>query len=223
MSIILYVNTLVAHPNIPPSESTINNATKEIIETGHFLHNAKLCPATSGNISVRLGQDLIAITASGKHKGALTQDDILLMTLDGTVHSNKKPSAETLLHTTLYAFNTGIGAVIHTHTLNGTLLSRIVAPQTLLTTNGYELHKVFPGITTHESEVIIPIFENSQDIATLSQEVVRYLQTHSNVFGYLIRNHGFYTWGRDMNEARMRVEAFEYLFESEMKLRTFTK
>ena len=212
---------MIAQADIPVAENAINNTAKEIIETGHFLHNAKLCPATSGNISVRLGQDLIAITASGKHKGELTHDDILLMTLDGKVHSSKKPSAETLLHTTLYTLYSDVGAVIHTHTLNGTLLSRVVAPHTLLTTNGYELHKAFPGITTHESEVIIPIFENSQDIATLSQEVVQYLQTHSNIFGYLIRNHGFYTWGRDINEARMRVEAFEYLFESEVKLRTF--
>ena len=31
--------------------------------------------------------------------------------------------------------------------------------------------------------------------------------------GYLIRKHGLYTWGRDLDEARRHVEIFEFLFE----------
>ena len=32
-------------------------------------------------------------------------------------------------------------------------------------------------------------------------------------YGYLIRRHGLYTWGRDLAEARRHVEIFEFLFE----------
>ena len=29
-------------------------------------------------------------------------------------------------------------------------------------------------------------------------------------YGYLIRRHGLYTWGRDLEEARRHVEIFEF-------------
>jgi len=198
-----------------------NSAEDEIIETGQFLNKSGLCPATSGNISVRTSTDEVAITASGKHKGELTSDDILIVDLNGKpIGGSKKPSAETLLHTVLYANNENIGAVIHTNSLNGTVLTRFFAYQNAFITEGYEIHKAFPGITTHQSEVVIPIFENSQDMVALSKEVTLYLQAHPDTFGFLIRGHGLYTWGRTMREAKIRVEAFEYLFECELKLRT---
>jgi len=33
------------------------------------------------------------------------------------------------------------------------------------------------------------------------------------VHGFLIRRHGLYTWGRDLQEAKRQVEIFEFLFE----------
>lgn len=197
---------------------SLTQAAAEIIEAGVFLNRLGLCPATSGNFSKRLNDELIAITASGKHKGALTSDDILIIDYSGQVQSStKKPSAETLIHTAIYSLYQDAEAVLHTHSLNGTLLTRLVHPSKALVTEDYEIHKAFSGIHTHESRVTIPIFENTQDIAALAADITTYLQTHDAVYGFLIRGHGFYTWGRSMEEAKMRVEAFEYLFESEWK------
>ena len=42
---------------------------------------------------------------------------------------------------------------------------------TLVLTN-YELLKAFPGITTHDGEVAVPIVANSQDMTSLSQQVL---------------------------------------------------
>lgn len=53
----------------------------------------------------------------------------------------------------------------------------------------------------------------------MAAEASSYLQKHPNVCGFLIRGHGFYTWGLDMQEAKNRVEAFEYLFEAKWKSR----
>ncbi len=199
-------------------------AAQEIVDAGVFLNHFGLCPATSGNISRRLDGEFVAVTASGKHKGELTTDDVLMVDLKGKAQgSNKKPSAETLLHTAIYSVFGDVGAVIHTHSLNGTVLTRLVNPDTMLITDGYEIHKALPGIKTHESRVEIPIFENTQDIAAMSAEVASYLQEHPRVYGFLIRGHGFYTWGHTMNEAKIRVETFEYLFESELKFRIATR
>lgn len=193
-------------------------AAEDIVNAGRFLNEWRLCPATSGNISVRVEPELVAITASGKHKGELTTDDILLVDLEGKVqNSSKKPSAETLLHTSLYALFPDVGAVLHNHSLNGTLLTLRNSTADTLVTEGYEIHKALRGITTHESTVNIPIFENSQDMVALAAEVVAYLKTHPQTYGYLIRGHGFYTWGKDMKEAKIRVEAFEYIFECELR------
>ena len=194
------------------------HAGEEIVEAGIFLNRFGLCPATSGNLSRQLDDQFVAVTASGKHKGELTIDDVLIVDLNGNPQgSTKKPSAETLIHTAIYTLYKDVGAVLHTHSLNGTVLTRLVYPNKALVTEGYEIHKVFPGVKTHESKIEIPIFENTQDIAAMAAEVITYLQEHPNVCGFLIRGHGFYTWGRDMKEAKIRVEAFEYLFESELK------
>ena len=204
--------------------TTFETASQEIVEAGVFLNHFGLCPATSGNFSRRLESQLIAITASGKHKGELTTDDVLIVDLKGRVQgSGKKPSAETLIHTALYALFDDVGAVLHTHSLNGTVLTRLVYPDKMLVTEGYEIHKAFPNVKTHESRIEIPIFENSQDIATMSTEVSTYLQKHPEVCDFLIRGHGFYTWGRDMKEAKIRLEAFEYLFDSELKFKAAYK
>jgi enolase-phosphatase E1 len=202
----------------------LDRAAEEIVETGVFLNHFGLCPATSGNFSIRLEEQRIAVTASGKHKGELTVDDVLIVDLEGNVQgSTKKPSAETLIHTAIYSLYKDVGAVLHTHSLNGTVLTRLLHPNKTLITEGYEIHKAFPGIKTHESRIEIPIFENTQDISRMAAEISTYLQEHPNTYGLLIRGHGFYTWGRTMKEAKIRVEAFEYLFESELKFHMATQ
>jgi methylthioribulose-1-phosphate dehydratase len=43
---------------------------------------------------------------------------------------------------------------------------------------------------------------------------------HPDCVGYLIRGHGLYTWGPRMADALRHVEAFEFLFECELKTRS---
>jgi methylthioribulose-1-phosphate dehydratase len=206
-------------PFLHLSAINFDEAAEEIVEAGSFLNRLGLCPATSGNLSRRLEEQFVVVTASGKHKGELTPEDVLIVDLEGKSQGGpKKPSAETLLHTAIYALFNDVGAVLHTHSLNGIVLTKIMPNEKMLVTEGYEIHKAFPGIKTHDSRVKIPIFENSQDIAAMAAEVTAYLQQHPHVYGFLIRGHGFYTWGRDMKEAKIRVEAFEHLFETELKI-----
>src|SRR3546814_6659927 len=55
-------------------------------------------PATSSNFSMRIDATHAAITISGKHKGRLGRDDIMLIDLDGhAVCTEARPSAETAL------------------------------------------------------------------------------------------------------------------------------
>lgn len=193
--------------------------TREIIEAGRFLYGRGWSPATSSNYSARLSADQALLTVSGKHKGQLAEDDVLATDLDGiSLEPGKKPSAETLLHTQLYRWQPGIGAVLHTHSVNATVLSRLTLSDSLVFAD-YELQKAFSGVTTHESQVEVPIFDNDQDIARLAAKVQPWLDAHPECVGYLIRGHGLYTWGPRMSDALRQVEAFEFLFECELKVR----
>ncbi|MBV6750805.1 methylthioribulose 1-phosphate dehydratase [Pseudomonas chlororaphis] len=192
----------------------------EIIEAGRFLYGRGWSPATSSNYSTRLSASQALLTVSGKHKGQLGPDDVLATDLAGnSLEPGKKPSAETLLHTQLYTWRAGIGAVLHTHSVNATVLSRMT-PGEFIDFEDYELQKAFSGVTTHESRVRVPIFDNDQDIARLAAKVQPWLDAHPECVGYLIRGHGLYTWGARMSDALRQIEAFEFLFECELKVRS---
>jgi methylthioribulose-1-phosphate dehydratase len=201
------------------SQNAINQfslLTDALIDAGRAIHDLGWVPATSGNFSARIDDTRIAITVSGKHKGRLTSDDIMQVDLQGQSLDDKKPSAETLLHTTLYQRDANIGAVLHPHSPASTLISRLIKNELVL--ENYELLKALPNIKTHESRVTIPIFPNDQNIARLATKVDAYMNTHGDVVGYIIAGHGFYTWGNTVNDALRHVEALEFLFNQELQL-----
>ncbi|MEA5452673.1 methylthioribulose 1-phosphate dehydratase [Leptolyngbya sp. CCNP1308] len=186
---------------------------QSLVNAGRFLASQGWAPATSGNYSARLADGSVAITVSGRDKGQLIPNDIMVVTLAGEpLGSGQRSSAETLLHTSLYQAYPEVGAVLHTHSINCVSLSRWLLSQgqtTLLLTN-YELLKAFPGITTHDGEVAIPIVDNSQDMVALSETVLTRLQAVPAP-GYIIAGHGLYSWGATVPQARMATEALEVL------------
>ncbi|MBQ4797065.1 methylthioribulose-1-phosphate dehydratase, partial [Pectobacterium versatile] len=81
------------------------------------------------------------ITESGKDKGSLSAQDFLLVDIaTNHVPSGRTPSAETGLHTLLYRLFPAVGAVLHTHSVNATVLSR-VEKRAALVLEGYEMQK----------------------------------------------------------------------------------
>ena len=172
---------------------------------------------TSSNYSVVVGRDplRLLITASGKDKGHLGEHDFVLVDEHGrsAVEGQPKSSAETLLH--CLAAKHGANAILHTHSVWGTLLSQHFAPVGGIRISGFEMLKGLDGIGTHEASVWIPIFDNTQDIPALAVQVEQYLNDHPDerCWGYLIRRHGMYTWGKDLAEAARHIEILEFLFE----------
>ncbi|MCB1788607.1 MAG: methylthioribulose 1-phosphate dehydratase [Chromatiaceae bacterium] len=191
---------------------------QELVDAGHFLYERGMVPATSGNFSARLSDDSIAVTVSGRHKGRLSVDDIMRVDERGNSLDGRRPSAETLLHTHLYARFADARVILHPHSVNATVLS--LQAGTTLALQDYELLKAFPGITTHDCSVDIPVFDNDQDIGRLAAQVDARLAERCDAPGYLIRGHGFYTWGASTEDVLRHVEAFEFLFSCELRMRT---
>lgn len=189
----------------------------ELIAAGRFLFERGWVPATSGNFSARLSHGRLALTVSGRHKGRLTRDDVLIADSRGRSLDERRPSAETALHCQIYDRFPDAACVLHPHTVNATLLTRLRGGPLVL--QDYELLKAFPGIDTHDCSIAVPIFPNDQDIARLAGRVDDWMASHAGpIHGYLIAGHGFYTWGRGVEDALRHVEAFEFLFECEIKL-----
>ncbi|MDD5462440.1 MAG: methylthioribulose 1-phosphate dehydratase [Methylococcales bacterium] len=191
-------------------------ATQQLIDAGRFIDNKGWVPATSGNFSARLPDGTIAITVSGKHKGQLQQDDIMLIDASANSLDGKKPSAETVLHTSLYKRYPDIQSILHPHSLNATLISKIFKSEIVL--EDYELLKALFGITTHESRVVVPIFANDQNIFRLAEQVEQYLDKHTDCYAYIIAGHGLYTWGSSVQETLRHLEALDFLFDCELRL-----
>ncbi|MCK7552370.1 methylthioribulose 1-phosphate dehydratase [Marinobacter goseongensis] len=192
-------------------------AAQSIVDAGRFLYGRGWSPATSSNYSARLDDHHIAITVSGRHKGELAAGDVMVVDLAGQpVQSQCRSSAETLLHTVLYGVFPEVGAVLHTHSVNATVLSRLLPPDQPLILEGYELQKAFPGQDTHDASLQVPVFDNTQDIPDLAGRTAQWFRDHPQQPGYLIRGHGLYTWGRTMADCLRHVEAFEFLFECEL-------
>jgi methylthioribulose-1-phosphate dehydratase len=199
-------------------EDSFGSRAAELIRAGRAFFERGWVPATAGNFSARLDARHVVITVSGRHKGELSREDFLSVDLDGQVRSEgKRPSAELPLHLQLYRRDEELGAVLHTHSLGATLLSRLHRDALVL--EGYEVLKALPGIDTHQARVVVPIFQNDQDVPRLAAQVQTYMAGNAQVHGYLIAGHGFYTWGRTVADACRHMEAFEFLFACELELR----
>ena len=204
---------------LPFDPARFRHLAGELITHIRELGRAGWTPATSSNFSGRIDGQHLAITVSGRDKARLTEDDLMVVDLDGSpVGNGLRPSAETLLHTQLYRRFPDIGCVLHTHSRTQTVASRLFAPQGRVRFDGYELQKAFHGNTTHEGAMDVPVFPNTQDMPELAARVEAALDA-GPLWGYLIDGHGLYAWGRTMAEARRHLEAFDFLLGCELDLR----
>ncbi len=196
------------------------SVTDALRAAGADFHHRGWSLGTSSNYSTVLGRDPLdlLVTESGKHKGRLTADDFVHVGAHGKPidGGGKKSSAETMLHVVL-AEAAGAGAVLHTHSVWGTLLSDRHGDAGGWALEGYEMLKGLEGITTHQTAKFLEVFPNTQDIPALAEQVRRRLEDETDPLrhGFLIRKHGLYAWGKDIDDARRHIEVFEFLFECE--------
>jgi methylthioribulose-1-phosphate dehydratase len=192
-----------------------DDAARALVAIGRRFDARGWAPATSGNYSARLDDGSFAVTRSGRHKGRLQPEDILRVGADGAAIGAGRPSAETALHLSLYRALPDVHAVLHGHSARTVGFSRAVAADEWRF-RGHEMLKAFPGIVTHESEVRLPIVPNSQDMAEIDGWVAPSIGAAGILPAYLIRDHGLYGWGADLDEAERVMEATEWLIECEL-------
>jgi methylthioribulose-1-phosphate dehydratase len=198
-----------------------SSVARELARIGRRFYARGWALGTSGNFSAVVSRApfRLAITASAVNKGGMQPRHILHTDERGKPVGRKaaRPSAETMLHLEIVRCR-GAAAVLHTHSVWGTMLSELHAAAGGMTLEGYEMLKGLTGVRTHDHREWIPILENDQDMARLSRRVADTLRTHDGARAFLLRRHGLYTWGATLGEAERHVEVLEFLLETAGRL-----
>jgi methylthioribulose-1-phosphate dehydratase len=75
-----------------------------------------------------------------------------------------------------------------------------------VTLEDYEMLKGLEGVRTHQHHEWLPILENSKDMTQLAQSASTILRERSGIHGFLLRGHGLYTWGANLQQAKRHIE-----------------
>jgi ribulose-5-phosphate 4-epimerase/fuculose-1-phosphate aldolase len=114
-----------------------------IVAAGRRLGARGLISAGEGNLSIRVGDDLL-ITPSGRRKDELSPDDLVLVpsrapSEQSTQTGAPRPSSDVAIHRAVYATRRDVTAVVHAHlpaamalTLGGEVPDPSVLPETAL-------------------------------------------------------------------------------------------
>jgi len=186
-----------------------------LAEIGKGFHARGWVLGTSGNFSAVISREplRLAITSTGLDKGSLVPEQFLEMDeAANVVRGDGRPSAEALLHLAIVR-GVDADAVLHTHSVWSTVLSGSHAAQGGIALEGYEMLKGLEGVRTHKHREWLPILENSQDMIELGEHVSKTLRENPGIHGFLLREHGLYTWGAGLQEAKRHVEILEFLLE----------
>src|SRR5919106_7030741 len=148
----------------------------QLAEIGRQYHTRGWVLGTSGNFSAVVSREplRLAITASGVDKSTMSAGDVVEIHDHGTVVAGTGlPSAEASLHLAIARVR-GAGAVLHTHSIWGTILSEAVTGDGLAI-EGYEMLKGLSGVHTHEHREWLQLLDNTQDWAGSVPRVQRVL------------------------------------------------
>ena len=207
---------------VPPRN--FSSISRDLVAIGRRFYARGWVQGTSGNFSVVMSRKplRLAITASSVHKGQMRAENILQIDDSAAPVGSRRavPSAEARLHLEIVR-RRGAGAVLHTHSIWGTILSASAPQRDGLKIDGFEMLKGLAGVRTHEHSEHIPIVDNDQDMVRLAGVVGETLDRNPDAHAFLLRRHGLYTWGDTLADAERHVEILEFLFETIGRSATF--
>jgi methylthioribulose-1-phosphate dehydratase len=186
-----------------------------LIKAAKYFHERGWMLGTAGNLSARLPDGSLWITASGKSKGELRETDFIRRYPDGRLdrlEPDAKPSAETAIHTAIYDRFPEAQACYHVHSIEANLVGQLAPDADHLSLPPLEMLKGL-GIADEHPNVAIALFANHANVAQIGQDIAdRLSTTPPQIPALLIRNHGVTVWGRSCEQARNRIELIEYIF-----------
>ncbi|MDK1474245.1 class II aldolase/adducin family protein [Streptomyces sp. 549] len=173
------------------------DAWSSVVRTARRTVADGLVVGTSGNVSLRVGQDTVLVTPTGVPYAELGGDDLCAVTLDGRqIAGDLTPTSELPLHLAVYR-HTDAAAVVHTHAVHATAVSTLVDEVPAV-------HYI-AGALGGPVRVAPYAPYGSHELAAHALAALR------DRSGCLLRNHGTLTHGADLAQALDRTAQLEWL------------
>lgn len=180
----------------------------DIINIGKKLYDLRLVVARSGNLSARLDEKNILITATGTSLGALTAEDIIKVDISNEEEIKAKPlTSEFPLHQLIYK-NFLHKVVIHCHP---TLVNAYFAVYSDIKALTFET-KLYLGS--------VPVVEQETPSITKPELVIKALKESNLV---VIKNHGVVAIADKFSDALYLIETLEEAVKQASVARLFKK
>ena len=161
------------------------------------LYRQKLTTTSGGTLSLRVNENLVAMTPSALDKGRMHADQISLLTLDGeNLTPELKVTSEAPMHLRILQERPDINAIVHAHPVTASAFSASDTPiRCDLLSECY--------VVLSELLVAPYALTASDDLAEKVGETARKTDC------LLMRNHGVVTLGKTMLQAFDRLEVIE--------------
>jgi L-ribulose-5-phosphate 4-epimerase len=181
--------------------TNLNRLKAEVCRANIELVRLGLVTCTWGNVS---GMDRscgrVVIKPSGVEYASMTPDDMVVVTMDGTVVEGRlRPSSDTATHLELYKAFEKIGGIVHTHSVYATMFAQACREIPCLGTTHADHFKGSIPLTRFLTE------EEVQDgyerhTGTLIIERFNSLNS-SETPGVLVAGHAPFSWGKSAEDA----------------------
>jgi L-fuculose-phosphate aldolase len=177
--------------------SAIDNTKSLVYESGKKLLQLGLVAGTWGNISMRMDENSMVITPSGRNYEQVEPEEMVVVQLDDLSYEGSvKPSSELKLHAEIYKTRKNINAVIHTHQMNA---STVAAAR-----------REVPPILDDQAQLLGPSVRVADYALPNTKKIVKAtIKALKGRNAALMANHGAVCIGRDMEEAFWACQVLE--------------
>jgi ribulose-5-phosphate 4-epimerase/fuculose-1-phosphate aldolase len=175
-----------------------DESVKAFVRAGREAAARGLMRCSSGNLSWRVDDEHMLVTATRSWASRLTEDDVVLLRLaDGTVLNSRKPTIEVAFHAGILRARPDVDVVMHFQTTYATML----ACQDDERINYF----VIPEIPVYIGPIghVPYLTPGSQPLA---DAVIEAMRDHDLA---IMANHGQVTVARDLDHAIQNAEFFE--------------
>ncbi|MBD3642315.1 MAG: aldolase [Marinobacter sp.] len=177
----------------------LEDLKQAIVEAGQSLFERGLTGGSSGNISVRVGDEWL-VTPTNSSLGRLSTSEVSHLDGEGQLLAGKPPSKELALHQAFLSRRPQDRAVVHLHSTYATAWACLSHPDDL---------DVLPPLTPYSimrlGKVALLPYRRPGD-ARMAEDITRLAAGHRAV---LLANHGPLVAGRDLATAMSAIEELE--------------
>lgn len=171
---------------------------RNIIDTCLWLQEKDLVVGTWGNVSVRIGDEIILTPSRVDYKKMKTED-MVTIDLDGNVTDGfRSPTTEKEVHRLIYRARPDVGAIVHFHPLYA---SAMCATDSEIPCITEEMSQLIGGAIPITAEYI-----RAGEHERLAEAAAMYIADKNAV---MLRNHAPVCCGKDLDEAKTCCQVVE--------------